>query len=67
LLNEIGPRAKMFKEDLFGKGRDGSLRRIEPTVVWGIRRRPRLSSVLRLVTMAIIGIILLVVLQVGNN
>ena len=35
--------------------------------VWAIRLHPRLSSVLRLVTMAIIGITLLVVLQAGNN
>ena len=36
-------------------------------VVWAIRLHPRLSSVLRLVIMAIIGIILLVVLQAGKN
>ena len=35
--------------------------------VWAIRLHPHLSSVLRLVTMAIIGITLLVVLQAGNN
>jgi len=35
--------------------------------VWAIRLHPRLLSVLRLVSMAIIGIILLVVLQAGNN
>jgi hypothetical protein len=35
--------------------------------VWGIRLHPRLSSVLRIVSMAIIGIILLVGLQAGNN
>ena len=36
-------------------------------VVWGVRRRPRLSSFIRLVTLAIFGIILLIVLQAGNN
>jgi hypothetical protein len=35
--------------------------------VWAILLHPRLPSVLRLVTMAIIGITLLVVLQAGNN
>lgn len=35
--------------------------------VWAIRPHLRLSSVLRLVTIAIIGIVLLVVLQAGNN
>ena len=36
-------------------------------VVWVIRLHPRLSSVLRLVIMTIIGIILLISLQVGTN
>jgi len=36
-------------------------------VVWGIRRRPRLSSFIRLVTLAIFGMILLIGLQAGNN
>ena len=36
-------------------------------VVWGIRRRPRLSPLFRLVTLAIFGIILLIGLQAGNN
>jgi hypothetical protein len=36
-------------------------------IVWGIRLRPTLSPLLRLVTLAIVGIILLVALQVGNN
>jgi predicted membrane chloride channel (bestrophin family) len=35
--------------------------------VWAILLHPRLPSVLRLVTMSIIGITLLVVLQAGNN
>jgi hypothetical protein len=35
--------------------------------VWAIRLHPRLSSVFRLVTIAIGGITLLVVLQAGNN
>ena len=35
--------------------------------VWAIRLRPRLSSVLRVVTTAIIGIVLVVGLQAGNN
>ena len=36
-------------------------------VVWGVRRRPRMSSLLGLVTLAIFGIILLIGLQAGNN
>jgi hypothetical protein len=36
-------------------------------VIWRIRRRPRLSSLLRLVILAMVGIILLVALQAGNN
>lgn len=36
-------------------------------VVWGIRRRPRLSSFLRLVILATVGIVLLIALQTGNN
>ena len=36
-------------------------------IVWGIRLRPRLSSLLRLVALVIAGIILLVLLQAGNN
>ena len=35
--------------------------------VWGIRRRPRLSALLKLVAMAIVGVILLIGLQSGNN
>jgi hypothetical protein len=35
--------------------------------VWVIRLHPRLSSVLRLVSMTIMGIILLISLQAGNN
>jgi hypothetical protein len=35
--------------------------------IWGIRRHPRARSLLRLVTLAGAGIILLVALQVGNN
>ena len=35
--------------------------------VWAIRLHPRLSSVLGLLTLAIVGMILLVVLQAGNN
>jgi len=40
---------------------------IAALVIWGIRRRPRLSSLLRLVILAVVGIFLLIVLQVGNN
>jgi hypothetical protein len=36
-------------------------------LVWGIRLHPRLSSLLRLAILAIAGIVLLVVLQAGNN
>lgn len=36
-------------------------------IVWGIRLRPPLSSLLRVVTLALAGTILLVVLQLGNN
>jgi hypothetical protein len=36
-------------------------------VVWGIRLHPRPSSLLRLAILAIAGIVLLVVLQAGNN
>jgi len=36
-------------------------------VVWGVRRRPRLSSFLRLVILAAVGIVLLISLQAGNN
>ena len=36
-------------------------------VIWGIRRRPRQSSLLGLVTLAMFGIILLIGLQAGNN
>ena len=36
-------------------------------VIWGIRRRPRLSSLLRLVILAAVGIVLLISLQAGNN
>jgi hypothetical protein len=36
-------------------------------IVWGIRLHPPLSSLLRLVTVAIAGIVLLIVLQAGNN
>jgi len=36
-------------------------------VIWRIRRRPRLSSFLRLITLAIFGIFLLIGLQAGNN
>jgi len=36
-------------------------------VVWGIRRRPRMSSFLRLVILAAVGIVLLIGLQAGNN
>jgi hypothetical protein len=36
-------------------------------VVWVIRLHPRLSALLRLATVAIIGIILLIGLQAGNN
>ena len=36
-------------------------------IVWGIRLHPSLSSLLRLVTLAIAGTILLVILQAGNN
>ena len=35
--------------------------------VWGIRRRPRLSSFLRLDILAAVGIVLLIGLQAGNN
>jgi len=40
---------------------------IAALVIWGIRRRPRLSSLLRLVILAMVGIFLLIVLQAGNN
>jgi hypothetical protein len=36
-------------------------------IVWAIRLYPPMSSLLRLVTLAIAGIILMVVLQLGNN
>jgi hypothetical protein len=36
-------------------------------IVWGIRLHPPLSSLLRVVTLAIAGTILLVALQLGNN
>jgi len=36
-------------------------------LVWGIRLHPRPSSLLRIVILGIAGIVLLVVLQVGNN
>jgi hypothetical protein len=40
---------------------------ISGLVVWSIRLRPRLSALLRLVILAMVGIILLIVLQAGNN
>ena len=36
-------------------------------VIWRIRRRPRLSTLLRLVILAMVGIILLIGLQAGNT
>ena len=36
-------------------------------LVWGIRLHPRLSALLRLVALAIAGILLLALLQAGNN
>ena len=43
------------------------VRLIAGFVVWGIRRRRRLSSFLRLDILAMVGIILLIGLQAGNN
>jgi hypothetical protein len=36
-------------------------------IVWGVRLRPPPSSVLRVVTLAVAGIALLIVLQISNN
>jgi hypothetical protein len=40
---------------------------ISGLVVWSIRLRPRLSALIRLVSLAIFGMILLIGLQAGNN
>jgi len=62
VLGDVGP-APRSRFQIFAS----RVLRIAGIVVWGIRRRRRLSSFLRLDILAMVGIILLIGLQAGNN